>query len=127
MSTAQLTTELKTDDIETILPIEGMTCASCVRRVEKALAKVEGVHEANVNLATEQATVRFDPAMAGRDEFRRAIEMAGYEVGTVNENPSTAEETSPLDERRAHELKSLQTKFIVSLVAGLLIMAVMFL
>jgi len=70
MSTAQLTIEPTTDDIEAILPIEGMTCASCVRRVEKALAKVEGVHEANVNLATEQATVRFDPAVAGRDEGR---------------------------------------------------------
>ncbi|HET7095407.1 MAG TPA: heavy metal-associated domain-containing protein, partial [Thermomicrobiales bacterium] len=43
------------------LPIDGMTCASCVGRVERALAKVEGVAEANVNLATERARVRFDP------------------------------------------------------------------
>src|SRR5205085_949981 len=62
---------------ETILPIEGMTCASCVRRVEKALAKLPGVESAGVNLATEQATVRFNPAQVGRDEFRQAVERAG--------------------------------------------------
>ena len=45
-------------------PIEGMTCASCVRRVEKGLEKVPGVTAANVNLATERATVAYDPAVA---------------------------------------------------------------
>src|SRR5215212_2368791 len=63
---------------EALLPIEGMTCASCVRRVEKALGKLPGVEQAAVNLATEQATVRFNPAMVGRDEFRQAVERAGY-------------------------------------------------
>ena len=42
------------------LPVEGMTCASCVLRVEKALKKVDGVLEANVNLATEKVSVSFD-------------------------------------------------------------------
>src|SRR5262245_7326176 len=65
---------------EALLPIEGMTCASCVRRVEKALGKLPGVEQAGVNLATEQATVRFNPAMVGRDEFRQAIERAGYGI-----------------------------------------------
>ncbi|GIW20950.1 MAG: hypothetical protein KatS3mg065_1246 [Chloroflexota bacterium] len=46
-------------------PVEGMTCASCVNRIERYLRKVEGVEEATVNLATETATVRFDPD-AGR-------------------------------------------------------------
>jgi Cu+-exporting ATPase len=63
---------------EATLPIEGMTCASCVRRVEKSLSKLPGVESAGVNLATEQATVRFNPAMVGRDEFRQAVEKAGY-------------------------------------------------
>ncbi|WP_239451668.1 heavy metal-associated domain-containing protein [Elioraea rosea] len=48
------------------VPIEGMTCASCVRRVERAIAAVPGVAAAAVNLATERAEVRFDgtPALA---------------------------------------------------------------
>src|SRR5947207_9265136 len=62
------------------LPVVGMTCASCAGRVEKALAKVSGVREANVNLATEIATVKADPSL-GLDAMRAAIEKAGYEVG----------------------------------------------
>ncbi len=61
------------------LPVLGMTCASCVSRVEKALAKVPGVQEASVNLATETATVK---AGSGVDipQLRAAVEKAGYEV-----------------------------------------------
>ena len=46
---------------EVTFPVTGMTCASCVRRIEKALGRVDGVAEANVNLATEKAHVVFDP------------------------------------------------------------------
>ena len=55
-----------TAPIELSLAIEGMTCASCVNRIERFLRKADGVLEANVNLATERATVRFDPTVAGR-------------------------------------------------------------
>ncbi len=64
------------------LPITGMTCASCVRRVEKALTKVPGVQEASVNLATEQAAVRYDPAQVAPDKLLLAVERAGYGVVT---------------------------------------------
>jgi Cu+-exporting ATPase len=118
---------------EAILPIDGMTCASCVRRVEKAITRLPGVENAAVNLATEQATVRFNPAMVGRDEFRRAIEKAGYEIrstepanGDTTSSTLTAQPTTD-EQRRARELNTLQLKFIVSLAAGLLIMAGMFL
>ncbi|HYP19595.1 MAG TPA: copper ion binding protein, partial [Chloroflexia bacterium] len=63
---------------EEILPIEGMTCASCVRRVEKSLAKLPGVESVAVNLATEQATVKYNPAMLGHAEMSKAVERAGY-------------------------------------------------
>ena len=66
--------------IELTLPIEGMTCASCVNRVERFLRKTDGVLDATVNLATEQARVRFDPALVGRDELNRAVVAAGYAV-----------------------------------------------
>jgi len=61
------------------LGIGGMTCASCVSRVEKALKKVPGVTEATVNLATESARVRFEPSEQMEARLRRAVRDAGYE------------------------------------------------
>jgi P-type Cu+ transporter len=59
--------------------IGGMTCASCVRRVEKALGKVPGVQAVSVNLATEKATVHADPSVS-RDQLVAAVTKAGYEA-----------------------------------------------
>ena len=67
------------------LDIEGMTCASCATRIEKALNKVEGV-EASVNYATEQATVLGD---APTDALLTAIENAGYHAHVHSDHPST--------------------------------------
>lgn len=61
------------------LSIQGMTCASCVGRVEKALKKVDGVEQANVNLATEQAVVE-SSAPLDRAALVKAVERAGYDV-----------------------------------------------
>jgi Cu+-exporting ATPase len=61
------------------LPVQGMTCASCVGRVERALRKLPGVQEAVVNLATEKASIRFEGA-ADLTAAIAAIEKAGYEV-----------------------------------------------
>ncbi len=61
-------------------PVEGMTCASCVARVEKALSRVEGVTEASVNLATKTATVAADPMKTGPEKLATAIRDSGYEV-----------------------------------------------
>ncbi|MFV9506980.1 MAG: heavy metal translocating P-type ATPase [Oscillochloridaceae bacterium umkhey_bin13] len=66
---------------ELTLPVTGMTCASCSTRVEKALKKLPGV-EARVNLASEQALVRFDPAKIGPQQIQAAVEQAGYGVIT---------------------------------------------
>src|SRR5579871_3500546 len=62
-------------------PVLGMTCASCVRRVEKALKKVDGVQDASVNLATEKAHVQFDPRLVRLSELSAAVEKAGYHIG----------------------------------------------
>ncbi len=64
------------------LPVTGMTCASCVMRVEKALKKLPGVATATVNLATEQASVRFDPAQVAPQQIQAAVEQAGYGIVT---------------------------------------------
>ena len=60
------------------VPVTGMTCASCVRRVERALSKKEGVAEASVNFAAEKATVVYDSAATNPDELIGAIKDAGY-------------------------------------------------
>ena len=74
--------------------VTGMTCASCVRRVEKALKRVEGVDDASVNLATEKATVVFDPAVVEADSLSAAVEKAGYGITPIE--PSRAETAQPL-------------------------------
>ena len=65
-------------EIETELGVEGMTCASCVGHVEKALSGVHGVTAASVNLATERATIRYRSGIATLEDLEAAIRRAGY-------------------------------------------------
>lgn len=70
--------------IETVeLAIEGMSCASCVARIEKALKAIPGVVEASVNLATERATVRLARGAVDPAELAVAVRRSGYEARTV--------------------------------------------
>lgn len=65
--------------LETLtIAVGGMTCASCVAVVEKTLKSLKGVHDATVNLATERATVEYDPQKVNSEQLVRAIESAGY-------------------------------------------------
>uniref|UniRef100_UPI00403F457E heavy metal translocating P-type ATPase n=1 Tax=Paenibacillus sp. FSL H8-0079 TaxID=2921375 RepID=UPI00403F457E len=70
--------------LKTTLHITGMTCAACSTRVEKGLSRMEGVHQANVNLAIEQATVSYDPKTTNVNALRDKVEALGY--GTVSES-----------------------------------------
>jgi len=63
-----------------ILRIGGMTCASCSQTIEKALRKLDGVEEANVNLATEKATVVYNQAVTDYEKIKTAVEDSGYQV-----------------------------------------------
>src|ERR687893_2157929 len=60
------------------IPVVGMTCASCVRRVERTLSEKEGVAEASVNFAAKKASVTYDPAATNPDNLIGAIRDAGY-------------------------------------------------
>ena len=60
------------------LPVRGMHCAACVGKVERALTDVPGVETASVNLATERATVAFDPARTAVPALQAAVAAAGY-------------------------------------------------
>jgi copper chaperone CopZ len=68
----------KRDEKMLTIPVTGMTCASCVRRVERALSKKEGVASASVNFATEKATVEYDPKATSPDDLIGTVEGAGY-------------------------------------------------
>jgi Cu+-exporting ATPase len=65
---------------QTTLQITGMTCAACANRIEKGLSKLEGVSEANVNFALEQASVRYDPTKVNMAQMEQKIQSLGYET-----------------------------------------------
>src|SRR5579875_3723935 len=60
--------------------IEGMTCASCAMRIEKGLKKLPGILDARVNLATERATVLFDPAQIEPQQMIQKVDTIGYKA-----------------------------------------------
>jgi P-type Cu+ transporter len=62
------------------LPIEGMTCASCAKTIERRLAKQPGVSSANVNFATKVATVKYDRAVIGPEQLAKAVDDIGYKA-----------------------------------------------
>ncbi|PRG27139.1 heavy metal translocating P-type ATPase [Burkholderia multivorans] len=85
------------------LDIDGMTCASCVSRVEKALAKVPGVTHASVNLATERATVEASADVSAA-RLAEAVEQAGYRAAPVESAPSAAA-SEPVHHKAAHSVE----------------------
>lgn len=99
-------------------PIKGMHCASCVRVIEHAVKKVEGVTDCSVNLATEQATVTFDQKKVTKENIASAIANVGYRA-LVDENIKSEDE---LKKEKQKELNMLKIKVIVSLSLGGLIL-----
>ncbi|OAH58635.1 ATPase P [Domibacillus aminovorans] len=71
-----MSSELK----ETNYQITGMTCAACATRIEKGLNKMDGVQEANVNLALEKSTIKYDPIVVSEEDFQKKINSLGYDV-----------------------------------------------
>src|SRR5215207_6132816 len=86
------------------IPVTGMTCASCVRRVEHALSNHEGVEEASVNLASEKATVGYVAGEVGPRDLEKAVEGAGYGVVAREDEGSSSVESSR--EREYGKLRS---------------------
>ena len=109
-SNSDIGEDTKKNRIKLTLPVQGMTCASCVLRVENALKKVEGVNQAVVNLATESATVEFQTESVTVDALKEAVERAGYKI------IDTADDIDALkveSEAREREYKSLWRRFVV--------------
>ncbi len=97
--------------------VGGMTCAACVRRVERALSEVDGVTGVAVNLATARATVLHRPEWAGIEALRQVIADQGYEFLGVPDD--TRED--PITAAREREVKDLNLRFSVGIVLSLVI------
>jgi Cu+-exporting ATPase len=121
---------------EIALPIVGMTCASCVNRIDRFLRKADGVSEVSVNLATESATIRYLPELTGAADLARVISNAGYEVpaaaldlaGRNNEGEREAAREAMEATRvaaREREKRALLRDGVGATVFGLVAMAIM--
>ena len=88
------------------LPVEGMTCASCVARVERTLKKVDGVLTANVNLATERAQVTYLPDAVAPGQLKAAIRKAGYDVPEEASEQNRSDRERDSRDREVSELKT---------------------
>ena len=97
---------------KTVLTITGMTCANCVNTVSKALAKVEGVSEVNVNFATEKATVAYDETKVTADNLISMVENRGY--GAAVYDPASDLEAQ--GEVQKKEIRNIRNLFLFSLV-----------
>ena len=99
-------------------PVRGMHCAACVGKVERALTSVQGVTEAAVNLATEQATVAYDPARTDFPALQAAVTAAGYELAPPAKETATGIADRD-DEARAEEQRATRRKVIVGAVLSI--------
>jgi Cu+-exporting ATPase len=100
------------------IPITGMTCAACVRRVENAVAGVPGVAQVEVSLATETARVQYVPGALETDAIRQAVVAAGYEVDSIAETEVIEETLRRRDEEREAEARGLLRRFQIGALLG---------
>ncbi|MBT5867546.1 MAG: cadmium-translocating P-type ATPase [Nitrospinaceae bacterium] len=101
--------------------VEGMTCASCVARVEKKLLALEGVHDAKVNLAAEQVWIDYQPALTDFEFLQTALEQVGYRLCPAQ--VESRDLSMQRDEARHHNnLAQLKRKLILSGFISLMVM-----
>ena len=100
------------------IPVDGMTCAACQVRVQRALTRVPGVADASVNLLAHQASVRYDAARVRPEELVAAIQRTGYEARLEAPVLDLVAEQEARDRADAVEYQDLRRKAIASGVAG---------
>ena len=110
--------------------VTGMTCATCALRIEKGLKNVAGVSQASVNLATERATVEYDPGVIEDGRFERLIRDLGYdaviEASQDTDSGALSDSTDKEKELRQREIRKLRLSFIVSAILSFPLLAAMF-
>lgn len=95
----------------TVLTIGGMTCASCSQTVENATNKLEGVHQATVNLATEKMTVDYDPTVLNLSEIIQTVSDTGYEA---HEEQQTADSIDQDQLKKDNQIQAMWKRFVGS-------------
>ncbi|MEZ4521723.1 MAG: heavy metal translocating P-type ATPase [Thermomicrobiales bacterium] len=111
---------------EITLDVEGMFCASCVKRVERKLERVPGVSSAPVNLATEQAVVHYNSASTSIEQLIEAVESAGYSARVHDESSATESTVDANEQRHLDEMRDYKVKAVASISVSIVIMALMF-
>lgn len=98
-------------------PVSGMTCASCVARVEKSIEKINGVKDVAVNLATEKATFKFNKNQTSLEHIQKAVEDAGYKIDFTNIEDNGKKNLSSSEEIFGNDYdQKLKNDFIVALI-----------
>ena len=111
-------------DEKIVLRIGGMVCAMCVKALEIAFKKLDGVVDVRVNLAAEKAYVTFNPRMVGLADMKKTIEDTGYQfLGTADEEGGTDREK----EMREKDLAEKKRRIIIGFAFSLLLMGMMYL
>jgi Cu+-exporting ATPase len=96
-------------------PVSGMTCASCVARVEKSIGKIDGVEQVAVNLATEKATFEIDESRASLFQIGKAVEDAGYKIDfSAHERDKSKTVTKNQSETANEYYKELKKEFFIA-------------
>jgi len=99
------------------LPIEGMTCASCVARVERSISKIEGISDVVVNLATEKATFRINKSVVKLDSIKKAVKEVGYKIEIPNINILNQTTNNQDDSKNKINFESkLKNDFLLALI-----------
>ena len=93
------------------LKIEGMSCAACAKAIERVVKKLDGVELINVNIATDKASINYNPSKIKLSEIKRVIEKAGY--NPVDENNNILVDKDKI--KKEKEIKTLFTKFIIAM------------
>ncbi len=108
------------------IPIEGMSCASCVARIETGLNQVTGIDRASVNLATETASIDYAPDQTNPETIYHRIQELGYQIGAVSE-PALSETTTATPTRESRHQQTEQNLIKKCWIAALLTIPVMIL
>ncbi len=95
------------------LPIVGMTCAACARRLEKAVSRLQGTRDVAVNFATEKLSAGYDDALVSEKDIRAAVEKAGFQAVEAAAAGGDAADAHQI--RKEEEYRSLRRRFRIAI------------
>jgi len=112
------------DSVKKQFPVTGMSCASCATNIESTLSRQPGVLKASVNLASQIATLEFDPSIVKPQDLKEAVTSSGYDL-IIDESENAREELENLKQERHRSLKN-RTMLAIILAIPLLLVSMVF-